>query len=512
MWEFIVTIKRTIYKILLVALCANLSFTVIFAQGVLDDDNEIVYGETFTDEREESIGYEVSSYNKVLAVAEDFKEIGISRESIVLELDYDELVKEKEEKIAYYDDEDFIRIIYKDWITHDSYIERNQDGDEIIKYVSTMPKDLKVDLKYTEYLMYERFGLIKVSGANIRTGPGTEYSIIKKASRNQKYGITESEITQRNENEADTIWHKIYWNEGDVFKEGYIHSSLMEIRSFRFEEYYDKLLSVEKSLDINKNAYISNRFYQNGYAPRYHGKDHDNFGVFIYHAAPAYYEPSQYSEFRYIQDGAIVNVLEEVGSYYKVYSLSFDGEYYVPKRYVNFNGINELSMTILIDRKNQNEVVFEKIDDVWNLISYTYATTGDSGKYKYPTEIGVYKIIEKKRIMLYLDDETKELEGYAPYASRFSGGSYLHGVPVNYIFKKAYRTIKPAVLDEEGRVITPAVVRRVIIDKEDPGEREFSFSIGTYPLSHKCVRNYTSHAQFIYERSVIGKTSVIVYE
>lgn len=66
--------------------------------------------------------------------------------------------------------------------------------------------------------------------------------------------------------------------------------------------------------------------------------------------------------------------------------------------------------------------------------------------------------------MLFLKDGSSALGGYAPYASRFTNGAYIHGVPVN-------------------------VPRTAMI--------EYSWSLGTVPRSHMCVRNATSHAKFI---------------
>ncbi|MGL4671009.1 L,D-transpeptidase, partial [Cetobacterium sp.] len=72
-----------------------------------------------------------------------------------------------------------------------------------------------------------------------------------------------------------------------------------------------------------------------------------------------------------------------------------------------------------------------------------------------------------------------EIDGYAPYASRFSGGGYIHGVPVN-------------------------LPRTEMI--------EYSQTLGTTPRSHMCVRNATSHAKYIYEWAEINKGLVIVIE
>ena len=41
---------------------------------------------------------------------------------------------------------------------------------------------------------------------------------------------------------------------------------------------------------------------------------------------------------------------------------------------------------------------------------------------------------------------------------------------------------------------------------------ESILSIGTVPESHMCIRNFTSHAKFMYDWIVIGSCSVIVFE
>ena len=96
----------------------------------------------------------------------------------------------------------------------------------------------------------------------------------------------------------------------------------------------------------------------------------------------------------------------------------------------------------------------------------------------------IYEDKEKVAIYHFL---IKEIDGYAPYAIRFSGGAYIHGVPVKYV------------KSESG-------------DLSDPGMREFLSSIGTTPLSHRCVRNYTSHAKFLYDWIRIANAAVIVIE
>lgn len=77
---------------------------------------------------------------------------------------------------------------------------------------------------------------------------------------------------------------------------------------------------------------------------------------------------------------------------------------------------------------------------------------------------GDVRTAREKVKMVFLKDGSKETGGYAPYASRFTDGAYIHGVPVNEPRKT---------------------------------QIEYSWSLGTTPRSHMCVRNATSHAKFI---------------
>lgn len=85
----------------------------------------------------------------------------------------------------------------------------------------------------------------------------------------------------------------------------------------------------------------------------------------------------------------------------------------------------------------------------------------------------------KKTRMIFLKDGSTATGGFAPYASRFSDGGYIHGVPVN----------EP---------------RKALI--------EYSPSLGTTPRSHMCVRNATSHSKFIFDWAPVNETIIFVLE
>ena len=165
---------------------------------------------------------------------------------------------------------------------------------------------------------------------------------------------------------------------------------------------------------------------------------------------------------RYGRDGALVSVIRDSAGFLLVTPSSFGGEWWVPEKYVDRLGGADFRKLIFIDRTNQNLATLEQGDSPWLVRSMNPITTGlHRPPYKRETPPGVYVIRR------------------APWASRFSGGAYLHGVPVNY---------------------------------PDSVVLEYSGTLGTTPRSHMCVRNATSHAKFIYDWAPISEALVIVFD
>ena len=68
----------------------------------------------------------------------------------------------------------------------------------------------------------------------------------------------------------------------------------------------------------------------------------------------------------------------------------------------------------------------------WKIRSMNPATTGrHAPPYAQETPLGMYLLQQKKSRMVFLKDGSAATGGYAPYASRFTNGAYIHGVPVN---------------------------------------------------------------------------------
>ena len=213
----------------------------------------------------------------------------------------------------------------------------------------------------------------------------------------------------------------------------------------------------------------------------------DEYGYRVYHSAPAYFQADTGGDFRYIPDGMLVRILDETDDLYHVDVPVFDGNFYVPKKYVDPDAtLSRLNHVVVVDRTHQNQAAFEVAGDSLSLVSYTLATTGFPGEFSFETTLGSYKAIEKKDRFEYLKSNSPDIAGYAPFALRFTGGAYIHGVPVAYE-------------EQDG-------------EKVDPGHTEYLHTIGTFPRSNMCVRNYTSHAEFLYNWMDYQNGAVIVIE
>ena len=163
--------------------------------------------------------------------------------------------------------------------------------------------------------------------------------------------------------------------------------------------------------------------------------------------------------------------------------MAYDGEWYVPEEYVTVLETPEFTKVVVADRTNQNIATIEKVDDIWYIRSMNPATTGlHRPPFQQETPLGVFVVQEKKPRMYYTHDGSSEMAGYAPYASRFTRGGYVHGVPLNDV------------------------------NATESDYVEFSSTLGTTPRSHMCVRNATSHAKYVYDWAPALESLVVVIE
>jgi len=262
-------------------------------------------------------------------------------------------------------------------------------------------------------------------------------------------------------------------------------------RVFQWDKIKERLAHLENLQMVHdKWGILQNYNNKNGEAPlikkwnrNVYKRVADTFGVERYQSVPLFQPEDSITGERYGRDGSLVKILEQdtTSNFIKVESTDFEGKWLVPKKYVKIiSDTVNFTHAIVVDRNNENIVTLEKSGDKWLVRSMNPVTTGlHNPPYQQETPLGLFVIQEKKYKMFFLVDGTSKIAGFAPYANRFTNGGYLHGVPVN----------KP---------------REKFI--------EYSASLGTTPRSHMCVRNATSHAEFIYKNFPALATVVFVIE
>lgn len=259
-------------------------------------------------------------------------------------------------------------------------------------------------------------------------------------------------------------------------------------RSFDWDAVKKYLAIVENHHDRPERwGVLQNYKNMNREAPlvhTWHRDDHrlvaDSLGIQRYQSTPLYSLSDSIVPRRYGRDGSPFHLLDSIGSFYKINLMDTHEEWFVPKRYVKVLPDSvRFDHVVFIDLSDQNISTLErKASGQWIIRSMNPATTGKHNPpYGHATPPGIFIIQQKKRKMFYHKDGTSTIAGYAPYASRFTNGAYIHGVPVNNVNAK---------------------------------EIEFSNSLGTTPRSHMCVRNASSHAQFVYDWGPTLSTLVIV--
>lgn len=439
---------------------------------------------------------ELANENKITKIAEEESatqgETGVSQDEADLTEDQIEggnVDKVYEEDVDVDDSEKDTGIVNADDGEEESLNEQSDSPYPVINdYAGGIPDGLSVELLYDKYPASFNYVLVLKSAINLRMEPTVQSPVAGKAYYGQRLAIFKKVEGQYLESYDSKEWYHVGWKANDEIFTGYVLSMLVEERHFQIDTMFKRIKSLKTEVDNNLTVYINNYKNYNGKPPKLNDKTIDQYGYRQNQSAAGYSEPDTNSDFRYIPDGMLGTWLSETEEFYEVYFPSFDKTVWIQRKHISFNhSIERLNQVIVVDRKYQNCGVFEWRDTGWVLVSYTFVTTGKSGQYSLVTPLGDFMVIQKRDKFLYYADGTTDIAGYAPYALRFSAGGYLHGVPVNYN------------IDSEG-------------NKTDPGMAEYLQTIGTTPKSHMCVRNYTSHAKFLYDYINIGYASVIVIE
>jgi hypothetical protein len=360
-------------------------------------------------------------------------------------------------------------------------------GDVIRVEERCLEPTFNISLKYDKYITTYTYMFVETDLIDVYSGPDRNDEIVSSIPYGERLNYLETVYIAAGGGQIEE-WHHVAFSEEEETRFGFITGLGVIERWYQFDKMKEAITDIEAHAEKGKLTYISNYKNINGDAPLINGKSIDRYGKRRSMSAPGYISLSNLEDLVYLEDGTLVQLISADGDYAKVVVVATGGEYFVPQKYIPKDHlIHDFSKAIVVDVTNQNEAALEKELDEWTLIAYTQATTGTTGRYSQPTPTGFYFGIEKRPYFRYYEDGTTRIQGYAPYAIRFAGGAYVHGIPVNYKY------------GEDGSVITPP-------------HQEYSKTVGTVPLSHKCVRNYTSHAKFLYDWFVPGETIVIVID
>lgn len=261
-------------------------------------------------------------------------------------------------------------------------------------------------------------------------------------------------------------------------------------RSFKWDKIKDIILMLENNQkkdrkwvviqnyrNMNLEAPAVKNFIRNEY-----NKVCDTLMVEKHQSAPLYFPDDTINAIIYARDGSIAEITDSIGRFYAINMIDDSTRWLIPKRYAfELPRGTRFHNLIVVDRICQNITTLERTGRAnWKIRSMNPATTGmHQPPYAQETPLGLFLLQEKKKKMHFLKDGTSKMGGYAPYASRFTCGAYIHGVPVNL----------------------PATQ-----------QIEYGWSLGTTPRSHMCVRNATSHAQYIYDSIPELATVIAVIE
>lgn len=265
------------------------------------------------------------------------------------------------------------------------------------------------------------------------------------------------------------------------------------IRYFQWNKIKEKIAHIENEININSDSkkfvVFSNYKNMNGEAPTVpdfvrneYRRVSDHYGIERYQSVPLYSIQGDTVLVRYGRDGWIAKIIDnDTTEMIRVKGVSFDGEYLIPNRYlINWGDSIKINQVIAVDVTNQNISVIEKRNNTWNILSMNPATTGvHKPPYASETPIGIFAIQDQKEKMFYTKDGSNEIAGYAPYASRFTNGAYIHGVPTQL---------------PQTRII------------------EWSNTLGTTPRSHMCVRVASSQAKFVFDLITVKEAVVVVID
>lgn len=372
--------------------------------------------------------------------------------------------------------------------------------------VKSIPVELKIlplyekNIEYTGELPPVDY-LFTNSKVNIRSKASINGRILGRTRVKEKIEVLGSVEGERIKN--NRLWYKVRYKNYS----GYLHSSVVVKREFRFEEMAKRARNLDLFIvDAEVNNWSIERIIQyNPGSSEEEGTPVDMYGNRGEQSITGIYtNPSGESSLRYLSDGRIVAIKEKTQGKDLIGIPDSMRKYQIDRgktRKIDVDdGINKV---IVIDLKNQNQGIFSRKDSIWQLISYSLITSGiNNNRDSYETPKGYFLVGNTVRQVIFpyeekvkkedlgekvaenITEEGLDEEGYeivkkysrANYGIRFSGGGYIHGIPLKDDIVKELGDEKAVKERKERAIIT----------------------LGTYKRSHKCVRSPEEHESFLY--------------
>lgn len=335
----------------------------------------------------------------------------------------------------------------------------------IATYDNAIPKEIrfldKFDGNEPELLDYV---FVRTLKANVRALPGLNSPVLEEFDFNKKVRIYSKVMNM------GTFWYEVRTSKGE---RGYVSAQLVAFRTFRFNEALARVKKVENFIEEARRDELSLAVV-NSYTPNPNNENMDRRKDKYGHSADQNTRAlTDKGEEIFIPDRSIMSILDREGNTARVKVesipeiLTINTKNLSPQAKLDNQKVEK---AVVIDTENQNMIIMEKIDGEWVVVSYVKSKTGLESQLGFETPKGSFLAAVSKFEMLY-NNEISEKMGYAKYATRFSGGGYLHGTPVNYeeLINKEY----------------------FISQKED--------NLGTLSGTRKCVRTSEDHARFVFD-------------
>ena len=256
-------------------------------------------------------------------------------------------------------------------------------------------------------------------------------------------------------------------------------------RGFYWDKMIRKIKMVNRFIDTavkaNEDLYIITE-----YKPLSRDKpsEKDKFGNKNNQSIVGYANSKKEGEIINIPDQTIFKIIGEENNMLKIETPFYGGPYFIDKKEGTYKKIEnikgEVNKFVAIDPDSQTEVIFQRNPETekYEVVTYSYVTTGKDGWGSYETPHGAFLIAFTRPYMTFTrtaraGDKTLPgrsdltIGGSAKYAVRFSGGGYMHGIPVGLNFR--------------GSTLNTGTAHK----------------IGTYRDSHKCVRHFDDQIEFI---------------